>query len=434
MLWAVVNPFGIVEIVSKKEEKMKTFTKTTIAFAVILALTIALASCGGNSSPPASPTPPPEPAPTPAAPVTESTEPEIADIDLVPSAAKTVEIADVMDNMPTPYIVPCPAGYENKVWELSLNDQTMEMQPLGMNEKDAARAIEARTNGQIKITPYYNNTLLEQNNQWPGVVQGLADISIYTIDMNMGAQPQHSVLNQPANLPYPANSDMVRAVREFAKNHPEFAAEDAAQGIHTLAYSYNPVTSFHMAKGVIKSQNDLKGKKIIGNASIKPYAEGLGATSIAMGPGEFYTALEKGVADGLITHWVILRDSNMLDVFNSHTILEKSTSGVNATCLCFITNKDVWESIPPEYQEVVTEMFNWVFSANSQYNDAVREVVIKDAQSRGQEVVVLNAEESAPFFENARAAAQIWIDKATGEGVTNAQQLYEDWMAELSKY
>ncbi|MDR1815898.1 MAG: TRAP transporter substrate-binding protein DctP, partial [Clostridiales Family XIII bacterium] len=327
-----------------------------------------------------------------------------------------------------------PAGYEGQTWELSLDDQGNDQMPLGLSEKDICKAIELRTNGQVKITPYFNNSLLEQNNKWPGAVQGLADIVLYTIDMNAGAQPMHSVLNQPANLPYPSNANTVLAVREFIANHPEFDAETESQGVVTISYFFNPATTLHMAKGEVKAATDLKGKKLIGNASIKPYVEGLGAASIAMGPGEFYTSLEKGVADGLVTHWAIVRDFNLLDVFESHTILGSSTAGINATCITWIMNKGVWDTIPPEYQAVIKEEFDWAGYSTCQYNDAVREAVIADAEAMGQAVNILSEEESAPFFENATEASKVWIAAAEAEGVTDAQALYDDWMAVLDKY
>ena len=408
-------------------------TKSAIILAITLSLVILVSACGsgGGGSVSGEVSPPPE-APTTDAPAESAEGLPLADMSVVSKASQTVPYAEGMIDMPPPTIVPVPAGAEGKVWNLTLNDQGSDQIPIGLNELDAIKAIELRTNGQVQITPHFNSSLLEMGNIWPGVVQGMADISIYAVNMNAGAQPIHNIMNQPPIVPYRENTEMVLLVREFIEKHPEFKAENNAAGIEVISYMMNPSMTFHSTGKDYKTVEDIKGQRLIASASLKPYLDLTSSTMLAMPPGEYYTSLEKGVADGHISHWAIIHDFNLLDVYKSHTILgDKTSSGIFASVLFWIANKDTWNTIPVEYQEIIREEFDWVGYSVAQYNDAVRDAVIEDAKAMGHEVVYLSDEEAKPFYEISAKAVDVWAQQAETEGIPNAMGLYNEYMAAI---
>ncbi|MDR1571731.1 MAG: TRAP transporter substrate-binding protein DctP [Clostridiales Family XIII bacterium] len=404
-----------------------------LMLAMAAALALSMAACGGGSVEAPADTAAETGEEVPAAGPADDGGPQIADIDVVSTAAKTVELADIQIDMPTPTIAAVPAGAEGKTWDLTLNDQGNDAMPLGLNERDACAAIGLRTNGQVKITPYFNNTLLEQNNQFPGVVQGIADISLYTVNMNPGAQPAHTVFNIPASVVMPSNANLTLLIRKYIESNPAFAQENEERGVVGIGYFTNPPNTWHSTGGDIKSPADIKGKKVIGNSMYKAFLDAMGGSIVALGPGEWYTSLEKGVADTQITHWPVIRDFNLLDVYKSHTLLGGSTAGINAMGMLYIVNKGVWDTIPSEYQDIIKEELEWVGYATSQYNDAVRDAVIADAKAAGQTVIELTPEEAQAFFEIAKSSVPVWAADAATQGVEDPQGLYDGWMKTIEE-
>ena len=165
------------------------------------------------------------------------------------------------------------------------------------------------------ITPHFNATLLDTGNIFAGVAQVLADISVYNVDMNPGAQVAHVVFNLPQTVETPKNYDMSRIYRAFVNAHPIFEEENRAKGVTWVSTYACPVNSFHSTGGDIRTPSDLNGRKVIANARLTEYLKAGGASGLVMGPGEWYTSLQKGVANTQIGHWAVIDDMKLLELY-----------------------------------------------------------------------------------------------------------------------
>jgi len=136
---------------------------------------------------------------------------------------------------------------------------------------------------------------------------------------------------------------------------PIWQREFHKEGIHML--SYRPGFTLALATNKPVDVMDLKGTKIrsysLGSAKI---IEAMGGTAVPIAWAEVYSALEKGVADGLITGADAILSTKICDV----APYSYATGPLHGSL--FITvNLELWESLPKDVQNIVhEELSQWV--------------------------------------------------------------------------
>jgi TRAP-type C4-dicarboxylate transport system substrate-binding protein len=111
------------------------------------------------------------------------------------------------------------------------------------------------------------------------------------------------------------------------------------------------IQNFISTNGIaFTSLNDIKGMNIRSLAgTATDITTLLNANPISMGPGELYDAVSKHVIDGYILGWQGIRTFNLDEVTDYYCTMDLISilEGV-------IINTDVFNSLPEEYQEVLT--------------------------------------------------------------------------------
>jgi TRAP-type C4-dicarboxylate transport system substrate-binding protein len=171
------------------------------------------------------------------------------------------------------------------------------------------------------------------------------------------------------------------------------------------------------------------GRRVLTTSTNVPYIETMGAGATVQGIGEYYTSLEKGVADTILIHWPLVHDFKMLDLFESHTVFSSNNdhAGVDNPLQGVLMNKAKWDSIPPEYQAVITEELDWAHDATAFFDDNVIIETIKEAEGIGQTVYRITPDESKMWFDAAQVSLDSWILQAEEAGMSeaDARDLYE---------
>ena len=115
----------------------------------------------------------------------------------------------------------------------------------------------------------------------------------------------------------------------------------------TGADTYHLYTNFP-----VTSIDDLKGRKIIAPGTSGPWIAAVGAVPVNGALPTYYNQIETGVADGVIS---ILTGAHPLKI---HEVAPHVTLvGVGSNMVGgFGVNKDVWEGLPADVQQVLTEL------------------------------------------------------------------------------
>jgi TRAP-type C4-dicarboxylate transport system substrate-binding protein len=116
---------------------------------------------------------------------------------------------------------------------------------------------------------------------------------------------------------------------------------------------------------------DLQGMKIRGTGLSSKILQNLGASPVGMPQPETYEALQKGVAEGTLCPIETLKGWKQGEVISSVT----DSSAIGYTTSMFVTmNKAVWEKLPKDVQDVITEVSKeWVDKHGAAWDKADEE-------------------------------------------------------------
>ena len=393
--------------------------KFAIAVVLILVFTFVLAACG-SSPPPASE--PPQTAPPATTPPADT------------GGGGGVQLADysrdgtsVLDGdpesqgapqSPEPIIVPVPAGFEDKQWDLKANEQGFPDMPMLKFERDAFEHIRVRTNGQVDITLYDSSTLVPFEAQFASVSQGTCDITIYLANFQEGTQPIADMFQMPTATETWDTKTMTKIYRNFVFSNDVFRQENDKANVEWISiWAFAPAI-LETTNKPVRTVEDMKGLSLISSNLHIPYLQEMGATGVVQGIADYYTSLEKGVTDGIITHIPITHEFGMTDVLKYHTFLapDSDHAGVGSQIQGFLANQTVWNSIPPEYQAVIKEELFWAADAQAFNNDNMIQTGIKYMNERGNELIRLSDAEAQKFYDAADVSYQQWLKSATTNG------------------
>ena len=227
------------------------------------------------------------------------------------------------------------------------------LQPRGKNwiariEEDALAEVANRTDGGLIIDFYASSSLgVKPPSLIQAVGDGLLDCSEMFGVHVLGEWPLASIVSYPGVLPWDPEMK-----QEIARAIFPILEESLLKRNIVLWYAdfVEPRNVFTMKRA--DELSDFQGMKIraAGTGDVVQ-AEGIGATAVPTQYSEVYTALERGILDGHIT----TNDATWTLSFHEveKFMYETHVGGVHTYG---IINKDVWDSLPVEYQKVMREV------------------------------------------------------------------------------
>jgi TRAP-type C4-dicarboxylate transport system substrate-binding protein len=214
-----------------------------------------------------------------------------------------------------------------------------------------AKEIEKRTNGRVKITVFPGGTLTKAPDVYDGVVKGISDIGMSVFAYSRGRFPIMEAVDLP--LGWPNGKVATRVAYEYAKKmNPKELQDVKVLAIH----AHGP--GILAAKKDVNSLDDIKGMKIRCTGLSSKLAKYLGAAPVAMGQGEAYEALQKGVVEGTFCPIEVLKGWKQAEVIDY--VIETESLGYT-TAMFLVMNKKKYESLPPDIQKIFDEVGDeWV--------------------------------------------------------------------------
>ena len=279
-------------------------------------------------------------------------------------------------------------------------------------EKFAADVAE-KTNGHVTVEVFGNGQLGTEKEMLEQVVQGV------TQGMR-GGQYDFSPRLLMFTLPFLANNRAeVTALlqSDLAKKVSAEAAETTGTVIINLCDA-GGFRQFSNNTRPLTKPEDLKGLKMRTNGmkTIDLTFQAMGANTVSVPYADLYMGLKTSIADGQENPWVNVEGMKFYEV-------QKYFTEVNYQFHPdpFYVNAEWWNSLPVEFQTILTECATAMGEYNDQLidqnSDAAKQVVV-DA---GCEVYVPTAEELAAF----QAACQPVYSQVVTEGICTQEELDE---------
>lgn len=289
-----------------------------------------------------------------------------------------------------------------------------------------AKAIESRTNGEVKIDIYPSSTLAKAQDAYDAVKSGTADIAWGYITYFPGRFPLTEVMNLPL-LGVDKATMGSKVIWELYQKTPAMQKEFA--DVHVLmlhTHDGAPVTS----RKPINNLEDMQGKKLrTAGGPLVPYLQSLGTSPMAMPAPDTYQATEKGVIDGCVMAWEAVEMLNLQEV-------AKFSLDANVTSGTFflIMNQKAWDSLTPEQQKVITEESG--DKASQLFAKAWDNTKVTSTEKftkAGGKILVPDAAEMARWREKAKPIWDKWANDMEAKGLPGKTVL-ADTLQLVEKY
>lgn len=273
--------------------------------------------------------------------------------------------------------------------------------------EDWSREVEKRTGGRVKITTYPGGSLTKAPQCYDGVVNGISDIGMSCFAYTLGRFPLLEGLDLP--LGYPDGLAASRIATEMVR---QFAPQEVADVRVLYIHAHGP--GILASRKPVRSLDDMRGLKVRATGLSAKIAEFLGATPVAMSQPETYEALQKGVVEATLCPIETLKGWKQGEVISSVT----DSSGIGYTTAMFVVmNKDKWNSLPADIQDIITDICNeWVDKHGEAWNEADREgeAFVKEL---GHEIIKLPPEEVQRWKMSMQPILNLYVKSTTEKGL-----------------
>ncbi|THB65240.1 MAG: C4-dicarboxylate ABC transporter substrate-binding protein [Desulfovibrio sp.] len=285
-----------------------------------------------------------------------------------------------------------------------------------------AEEVEKRTNGAVVVETYPGGTLLGAKDMFDGVKDGQADIGCTSMAYFPGAFPLTSVLEVPVGFSSSTVPSLV-LWDLYEKHNPEAFADFKVLTMFTTA------PSNLMATQPVRTLADLQGLEIRASGGASRVLEMLGAVPVSKPMSETPDALQKGLVQGLLSSLEVLKDFNFAETCRYETV-----TNFQVYPFAVVMNRDVWDSLDPEVQQVLEELGREQCLWTGQYMDEhVVESLAWSKETYDIEVIEWPEADMAQALETLSPMIDEWKAAASEAGL-DAEALFAEMMDLKAKY
>jgi TRAP-type transport system periplasmic protein len=300
---------------------------------------------------------------------------------------------------------------------------------IGRGQDWYLKRVEELSNGRITFERHWSSSLVPPRQLLEALTTGVADVSFIISQFTPDKLPLLTVQTLPTNHEDLWIAGM--AMDEFA-GKPYVEDELAKQNAVYLVSMAFPTFNLLLKKPV-NSVDDLAGLKIWASGEQATLVQALGAVPVTIPTPEVYTALERGTVDGAAYPPLLMVDFGMHE---AASYLWKLPLGLKSSLLAI--NRDVWNSLPPDLQEIMRSAAADTLEYGAGYHEIVQEQGNKhEAMAKMNEagVTVTEASDSDKAKVNSLVEPlwEAWAKKMDEAGLPGTQAA-ADFRGLLDKY
>lgn len=274
--------------------------------------------------------------------------------------------------------------------------------------------VEAQSGGTLRVQPYWSGSLLSSEHAMTEVRHGVADIGLITPIYARGGT--HLIRAQAGFYGGATTFDeQVAMYRCLADSEPQFAKE--LHGLEVLAVQGGNLPVILTRDRAVKSLHDLQGLRLRAPSELLAVLEHFGADPVDMPMRDVYSALAKGVLDGVVAPMDTFKSLHFAEVTRFVTRIAIPRGAYAARAM----DAHRWNSLSDEHRRILA-------ASTAVWEDALeRELLAADRvgeQSAHESGIVfsdVSATDQATFAEiyardgetRARALSRYGIDGLT---------------------
>lgn len=276
------------------------------------------------------------------------------------------------------------------------------------------RRVAEETSHTLTISPQFG-TVVGGGEEVGAFESGLAQIGFIHYASESSTLPGHQfALNVPfQSAEVGLTLEAFQAVRDEVPELDEELSEHNLKALTTFGTpSYGLLTDFTW-----NSLDELDGHKIGGAGANLGWLDGTGTVGVQANAPDWYTGLQTGVYDGVISWPQNILDNRLYETAAQYT----DTAFGAAVQVQLSIGLDVWEGLPSEIQEIIAEVSD-EFAEKLAAEDDGNIAAIERFEDEGLVVVDLDEELRAEWAVGLPDIPQSWVDSAETAGVPGARE------------
>ena len=294
-----------------------------------------------------------------------------------------------------------------------------------VQEKAYMDAVSEATGGRVTFEVYYANSLLKPAEVPEGLATGIIDMGV----INAAEYPSFMPLaSYVLTMPFSGiqGMDYYTITDQLLAEYPEIEAEMLNGDMKLLTYHYASPTNLFFAKDVdIHAPADMQGKQVIATAaSVQTLISEAGGAPVSAGPPDFYSYLERAVADGIVNHWGQVFNSALYEVCDTAVIFGADASaGISRDLNMMVMSPAKWDSLPADIQEAFISCADVYKDAANKYMDELTTNGSNALTDQGAKFIYLTEDEIAVWQDAFAAIRDGLLADLDAQG-TKATEVY----------
>jgi TRAP-type C4-dicarboxylate transport system substrate-binding protein len=275
-----------------------------------------------------------------------------------------------------------------------------------------ADKVEAASDGRIAIKRFPSMQLGGKPPQlFDQVIDGVIDITWNVNGYTPGRFPSTEVFELPFLV-----TDASAASAAYWQMMQEHMAGTEFKAMKVLGVWVHGPGVIHSNKP-ITTPADLNGMKIRGaSRQVNALLKQLGATPVGMPVPAVPEALSKGVIDGTTIPWEVTKALKVPELVENHT--EFTGEMMYTVTFVLAMNWDKYNALPDDLKAVIDENSGLEFSVFAGTTQAGQDGPSRDiAVARGNNIVTLDASQSAAWAEAASPLYEKWVAEMNEKGI-----------------
>lgn len=230
--------------------------------------------------------------------------------------------------------------------------------PAMRNIEAMLEEVTERTNGRMKFTYYWSNALVSIPEVPDALRDGIADIAIVA-SVNYPSIFTYNA--EIVGMPFSGVQDGYQAIEAWYALTEEFPDEmqgewDTVGAFPWFCYATAGYSMFFIdGKTEVRTPADLAGHKIMsGKPQMLDLVNANGGAAIQAAPTVYYENLEKGVCDGVINAYSVVRTFGALELLKAGT--EFGDAGAFYDMFFIAISQKSWDTLDPEVQQAFLDV------------------------------------------------------------------------------
>lgn len=257
--------------------------------------------------------------------------------------------------------------------------------PLVKGVESLKEKAAAKSNGTIEIQVFPAGQLYNDKNMNDALMSGGIDMSLNSVARWSTVVPATAVFDVPFLFP---SYEKIDSVIDNGLGQ-KLGEQLLKKGVRPLVWADYGFTHFANDKKMIKTPADFEGLKMRGHSKYSSETiKALGASSVTMGAGEVYMAIQRGTIDGQSSGMTAMRDRKMYEVHKYLTV----TNYASPEFIIAINEKS-YSKLSANQQKALMEASNEVrdaIRANAKKEDMK---ALEDLKAKGMEVYTVTEAE-----------------------------------------